>query len=123
MENETKVVIRLPEDLLCAVKAKANRNNLTVSALVRKFFLAYVADEEITCDTSNSIYSYNDVAKQKRELKEAVKLAHDAFNEAKSDDSFANQTTKEGIFVDTARARWKRTVADYKAFCDESKTK
>ena len=122
MENEAKLVVRLPEDLLAAVKVKASKNDLTVSALIRKFFLAYVANEgEVLCEASNAIYSYKEIANRKRELKEAVKKAHEAFNEAQRDSSgdFINKKTKESIFVESARTSWKRAVYEYKAFCEE----
>ena len=124
MENETRLTIRLPEDLLEAVKAKAEKKNLTVSSLVRKFFLAYISDEdEAPNENSNSIYSYQDIAKKKRELKEAVKQAHEAFNEAQRDYSnmFVNRRTRESIFVESARDSWKGAVAAYNRFCAECK--
>lgn len=123
MENETKITIKLPADLLAAVKAKADKKNTTVSALVRKFFLTYVTGEdELVCETSNAIYSYQDIAARKRELKEAVREAHKEFNERQQEYAdFFKQNKKESIFVTNARYSWKRAVAEYKAFCEEHK--
>ena len=122
MENEARPAVKLPADLLAAVKDKADKNNLTVSALVRKFFLAYVSDEEISYKSTNAIYDYKEVAKRKRELKEAVKVAHEDFNERQIEfQDFFKQHHKESIFVANARKTWKHAVAEYKAFCEECK--
>ena len=122
MENETKITVKLPADLLAAVKTKSNADSLTVSALVRKLLLAYVQGEETSCETTNSIYSYQEVAKKKRELKEAVRLAHEDFNERQIEfQDFLERHHKESIFVANARRTWKHAVADYKAFCEECK--
>lgn len=122
MENETKITVKLPADLLAAVKDKAGKNNLTVSALVRKFFLAYISDEETSCKSTNAIYNYKEVAKRKRELKEAIKYAHEDFNERQIEfQDFFRQHHKESIFVANARKTWKYAVAEYKAFCEECK--
>ena len=124
MENEVRLNVKLPADLLEVVKAKAERDNFTVSSLIRKFFLAYVSDEAATVDKdSNSIYSYQEIAKKKRELKVAVKQAHEAFNEAQRDSSelFVNKHTGESLFIEAARATWKSAVAEYNRFCDMHK--
>ena len=120
MENETRLTIRLPEDLLEAVKAKAERDNLTISSLTRKLFIAYISDESEAID-ANPIYNYQDVAKKKRELKEAVKQAHKAFNEAQQEysNAFVNKRNKESIFVESARTSWKSAITDYNMFCSE----
>lgn len=123
MENEARLSIKLPADLLEAVKIKADKNNLTVSALVRKFFLTYVTDEsEPVKESSNAIYHYQDVAKRKRELKEAIKEAHKDFTTRKlfyAD--YFKKTGEEHDSVLMARHWWKDAIAEYRTFCNGCK--
>lgn len=124
MQNETRLTVRLPEDLLEAVKTKAEAESLTISSLIRNFFLDYISAENETLDrNSNSIYTYWEVAKKKRELKEAVKQAHEAFNETQREcaNLLVNKRTGESIYITTAREEWKGSVAAYNSFCDECK--
>lgn len=120
MENEARLNIKLPADLLAEVKLIAEEKDLTVSTLVRNLLLHYAAaNRSDTFGTDNSIYIYQDVAKRKRELREEIKRTHTNFNEAKS--RFSN-FKKESILVANARADWKSAIQDYNNFCAKYKT-
>lgn len=119
MENETKITIKLPADLLESVKVKAEKEGATVSSLVRNFFLAYTSTSQninFEVNSANSIYTYQDIAKRKRELKEAVKCAHEEYKETKLRYS---SFKKDCPAIIIARDLWKQAVADYNNFCAE----
>lgn len=121
MENEVRITVKLPADLLADVKAKAEKTNTTVSALVRQFLLAYVKhNNELTCDTNNSIYSYHENAKKKRELKEAIKAAREDFRDKRADALvLRDKLTKESAEI--AQIVWHAKVSEYNDFCQTDK--
>jgi hypothetical protein len=115
MENETKITIKLPADLLADVKLKAEKSNTTVSSLVRNFLLAYIEhDNDFSCDRTNPIYSYHENAKKKQELKENISKARTEFKDVRSNLSDLKQ---KSTLVSLARAEWHNAVEDYNTFC------
>lgn len=115
MENEVRINVKLPADLLAEVKLKAEKNGITVSELVRKFFLAYAEhDNNISCDMTNSIYSYHENAKKKQELKENISKARAEFKEVRSNLTDFKQNS---TLIMVARNEWHNAVEDYNVFC------
>ena len=129
MKDEARLAVKLPADLLAEVHAKARSQGTTVSALVRKFFLAYVSSNwEITgsLDIANPIYNYQENAKQKRKLKEDIKQLHTKFNEMQADEAeepfYKTKGKRESPVVSRAREDWKSAIEKYNTFSSECKT-
>lgn len=119
MENEVRINVKLPADLLADVKVKAEKHNTTVSVLVRDFLLAYVKhNNEPSCDTDNSIYSYHEKAKKKRELKEAIKHTREDFREKREDLKMSSRKLDTDV-VASANYDWRLAIKEYKTFCNE----
>ena len=117
MENEARINVKLPADLLADVKLKAENNGTTVSTLVRNFLLAYVKHNNMpSCDMNNPIYSYHENAKKKRELKEAAEQAYKDYVEERDSLNEHSSLLDEG-FSDKAKRIWHKAIKKYNDFC------
>lgn len=119
MKNETRLSVKLPADLLAVVHAKAADRQTTVSALVRKFLVTYATTNwEADCDLANPIYTYQETAQRKRELKEETRQLHAEYAEAKQ---LSKVDKKYQQKADNTREQWKRSIDTYNTFCSEYK--
>ena len=133
MEKETKLTIKLSEDLLAAIKLAAKEKQTTVSALTRLLFIGYIESNNLSIENNYAAErdlhkekeaaiilkaKYHEVAQKKRDLKLRISETHKNYLQARNPGP-SRYVTAYGI--DLARANWKQAIADYKAFCEECK--
>ena len=123
MDNEVRLNIKLPKELLDAAKAAAKEKQLTVSSLTRVLLSNYINSEnrDVLCvaeiqKPKIASTRYHDVAQKKRELKQRIAEAHEEYLQYRHPKP-GRYVTAYG--VELARQAWKQAINEYKTFCAE----